>query len=311
MDLLLDLHGFVGALWLGGLPVLPAALRLDPTTARAFGRRYSAFAAGGVALIPAGTGGFWLGHIQDGSALYGTAYGAMAATKAVLLGLLLLGLANFLLLHRLAPQPRPVGTAIAGPADPDPSLLRVRRFVECEIALGIAVLAVAASLTSVPPATDLPEDRVTWSEIAERFTPDWRRLSSPDHAGLAIPALQARLDEEWQARRAAQRKRPTAFTPGEGLLPPRNAQDIAWSEYNHHWAGITVLLVALAALLDATGRVPPARHWPLLFLGLAFFILVRSDPRSGRSGRFRCTRRCATRRWCSTSSPGCWWRDSR
>ncbi|MBY0332429.1 MAG: hypothetical protein K2X49_17380 [Acetobacteraceae bacterium] len=41
---------------------------------------------------------------------------------------------------------------------------------------------------------------------------------------------------------------------------------------------VGVLLVALAALLDATGRVPPARHWPLLFLGLAFFILVRSDP---------------------------------
>ena len=296
MDLLLDLHGFVGALWLGGLPVLLAALRLDPTTARAFGRRYSAFAAGGVALIPAGTGGFWLGHIQDGSALYVTAYGAMAATKAVLLGLLLLlELANFRLLHRLVPHPRPVGTAIAGPADPDPSLLRVRRFVECEIALGIAVLAVAASLTSVPPAADLPEDRVTWSEIAERFTPDWRRLSSPDHAGLAIPALQARLDEEWQARRAAQQERPTAFTPGEGLLPPRNAQDIAWSEYNHHWAGIIVLLVAHThavanvreALLIGLSHLPPAVL--AVTVGCARWVELRGPPaRRGRragSGR--------------------------
>jgi putative copper resistance protein D len=39
-----------------------------------------------------------------------------------------------------------------------------------------------------------------------------------------------------------------------------------------------VLLVGLAALLDATGRVKLARHWPLVFLGLAGFILLRSDP---------------------------------
>jgi len=39
-----------------------------------------------------------------------------------------------------------------------------------------------------------------------------------------------------------------------------------------------VLLVGLAALLDATGRVPLARHWPLLFLALAAFIIIRSDP---------------------------------
>jgi copper resistance protein D len=39
-----------------------------------------------------------------------------------------------------------------------------------------------------------------------------------------------------------------------------------------------VLLVGLAALLDATGQVPLARHWPLLFLGLAGFVLLRSDP---------------------------------
>jgi putative copper resistance protein D len=272
------LHQTGAALWLGGLPLLLAALRLDPATARAVGRRYSAFAAGGVLLILAGIGGFWVGYIQDASALYGTAYGAMSSTKGVLLGLLLLlGLGNFLLLHRLAPPPRAVGAAaVAGGADA--GLLRVRRFVECEIALGIAVLAVAASLTSVPPAADLPEDRVTWAEITERFTPTWPRLSSPDHADLAIPALQAKLDEEWRARQAAQQARPQAFVPGEGLLPPRNAGDIAWSEYNHHWAGMVVLLVGLAALLDATGRVPWARHWPLLFLALAFFILVRSDP---------------------------------
>ena len=270
------LHAAGAGLWLGGLPALLAALRLDPAVARAAGRRYSAFAAAGVGLILLGVGGFWLGYIGGVEALYGTAYGAMSSTKAALLGLLLLlGLGNFLLLHRLGPAPaRSVGAA----AVPDAGLPRIRRFVECEMALGVAVLAVAASLTSVPPAADLPEDRVAWSEIAERFTPTWPRLSSPDHANLAIPALQSRLDAEWRARAAAEAERPRAFNPGEGLLPPRNAQDVAWSEYNHHWAGLMVLLVGLAALADATGRVPLARHWPLLFLGLAAFILVRSDP---------------------------------
>jgi putative copper resistance protein D len=271
------LHQTGAALWLGGLPALLAALRLDPATARAAGRRYSAFAAAGVGLILLGIAGFWSGYIGGPEALYGTAYGAMSATKAALLGLLLLlGLGNFLALHRLAATPRTLGAAAAPGADG--ALPRVRRFVECEMVLGIAVLALAASLTSVPPAADLPEDRVTWDAVVERFTPDWPRLSSPDHAGLAIPALQARLDEEWRARQAAQQGRPQAFTPGEGLLPPRNAADIAWSEYNHHWAGIVVLLVGLAALLDATGRVPWARHWPLLFLGLSVFILLRADP---------------------------------
>jgi copper resistance protein D len=257
------LHQAGAALWLGGLPALLGALRLSPGTAGLVGRRYSRFAALGVGLILLGSLGYWLGYIGGLEALYGTAYGAMAGTKMLLLGLLLLlGLGNWLLLHRLRAVPDGVA--------------RVRRFVECEMAAGLAVLALAASLTSVPPAADLPEDRVTWAEITGRFTPAWPRLSSPGHADLAIPALQARLDAEWQEREAQQR--PDAFTPGEGLLPPRNAQDIAWSEYNHHWSGIMVLLVGLAALLDATGRVPLARHWPLVFLGLAGFILLRSDP---------------------------------
>lgn len=259
------LHQAGAALWLGGLPALWLALRGDPMAARAVGRRYSAFAALGVGLILAGAAGFWLGYIGDVPAVYGTAYGAMAGTKLVFLLLLLgLGAANFLLLHRLGAVPQ--------------GLLRVRRFVESEMALGVAVLAIAGSLTSVPPAADLLEDRVTWDEVVTRFTPGLPRLTSPNHADLAIPALQAQLDAEHQAQQQRQAGRPQAFTPGEGLLPPRNAQDLAWSEYNHNWSGIVVLLVGLAALLDAARRFPVARHWPLLFLGLFVFLFLRSDP---------------------------------
>ena len=117
---------------------------------------------------------------------------------------------------------------------------------------------------------------VSWAEITERFTPHAPRLASPSHADLGIPALQAQLDA--QARAQADANRPQAFIPGEGFLPPRNAFDIAWSEYNHHMSGFVVLAVGLVALLDATRRVHWARHWPLLFIGLAVFLFFRSDP---------------------------------
>jgi putative copper resistance protein D len=38
--------------------------------------------------------------------------------------------------------------------------------------------------------------------------------------------------------------------------------------------------MGVLALLNQTGRVPWARHWPLGFLGLAAFLVFRSDPRA-------------------------------
>ena len=79
-------------------------------------------------------------------------------------------------------------------------------------------------------------------------------------------------------RRPARRPAaPPASIPGSGELPPRNAADIAWSEYNHHWAGLFVLLMGGLALLNQAG-VRWARHWPMTLLGLAVFLAIRSDP---------------------------------
>jgi putative copper resistance protein D len=36
--------------------------------------------------------------------------------------------------------------------------------------------------------------------------------------------------------------------------------------------------MGVLALLQQTGRAPWARHWPLIFLGLAVFLFFRSDP---------------------------------
>ena len=73
------------------------------------------------------------------------------------------------------------------------------------------------------------------------------------------------------------RTTPPAFIPGAGYMPPRNASDIAWSEYNHHWAGLIVTLIGLLAVMNRAG-LRWARHWPVLFLGLAAFLFLRSDP---------------------------------
>lgn len=264
------LHQAGAAIWIGGLPCFLMALgRLtDPTAFRLAGARYSRMSMAGVTAIL--LSGFVMGvlYIGDAQGFYGTAYGVMVGAKiAMFLMLLGLGLGNFLLVECLR-------------TNPDTPITRMRRFAEVELGIGAAIFFAAASLTSVPPAVDLTNDRVTLAEIVERNTPVWPRLSTPSHADLALPALQAKLDAEAAARQAAPR---AAFVPGAGELPPRNANDIAWSEYNHHWAGLIVVAVGLLALANRAG-VGWARHWPLCFLGLAVFLFFRSDPETWPMG---------------------------
>ena len=58
--------------------------------------------------------------------------------------------------------------------------------------------------------------------------------------------------------------------PGSGDLPPRNLDDIRWSEYNHHWAGLFVVLMGVLALANQAKLARPVtKHWPLVLLGLA------------------------------------------
>jgi putative copper resistance protein D len=258
------LHQLGAAIWIGGLPCFLAALARsrDGRAARRIGARFSRLSIAGVACIVGSGIVMAVLYVGAWSAFYGTAYGIMVGAKIAMLGmLLLLGAANFRLVERLR-------------ADPATDFTQMRRFAEVEIGIGFTVFFAAASLTSVPPAIDQFNDRVRWHEVVERNTPHWPRMRSPDHDVLALPALQAQLDRD-AAARAAQPA--AAFTPGAGVLPPRNAADIAWSEYNHHWAGIFLLVVGLLALAQQAGQ-RWARHWPLVFLGLAVFLFLRSDP---------------------------------
>lgn len=258
------LHQFGAAIWIGAIPSFVVVLRhlSDADGLRLVGARFSRMSMFGVACILLSGVTMCVFYVGDAQGFYGTAYGVMVGAKiAMFLALLGLGLGNFMVTERLR----------KGREAP---VIRMRRFAEVEIGIGFTIFFAAASLTSVPPAIDLTTDRVSLHEIAERNAPAWPRLTSPHHDRLAISQLQAQFDRD------AARVDLTAASvtvPGSGVIPPRNAEDIAWSEYNHHWAGIFVLMIGLLALLSRAG-VGWARHWPLLFLLLAGFLLLRSDP---------------------------------
>ncbi|WP_430390024.1 copper resistance D family protein [Dyella sp. 20L07] len=258
------LHQFGAAIWIGAIPCFVLALRhvQDSDGLHLIGTRFSRMSMLGVACILVSGATMFVFYVGSAQGFYGTAYGVMVGAKiAMFLGLLALGLGNFLVTERLRKRR-------------DAPVIRLRRFAEVEIGIGFTIFFAAASLTSVPPAVDLTTDRVSLHEIAERNAPAWPRLTSPDHDALAISQLQLSLDRD--AARSHQVAQ-AATVPGSGVLPPRNAEDIAWSEYNHHWAGIFVVLIGLLALLSRAG-VGWAKHWPLLFLAMAGFLLVRSDP---------------------------------
>jgi len=165
-----------------------------------------------VAAIIFGGTAMAIKYIRSADAIYGTAYGVMTSAKVgLLLMLLALGGSNYLLVEELRRDPRT-------------PILRLKRFAEVEIGIGLTVLFAAASLTSLPPGVDLAGDRLNWQEIAERATPQWPlRLTSPDHDRLTISQLQGKIAATEEQRTRA----PLAYVPGEGTILPRNAEDIA------------------------------------------------------------------------------------
>jgi putative copper resistance protein D len=236
-------HHIAAAAWIGGMPYLLLALAKIPDRDSSISilRRFSSLAIASVAvLLGAGIAmsRFYVGTM---AALTGTSYGAMLIAKTVLTAsILLLGWLNF-------------RTVRADRAFP---LLRLRRFAEVEAGIGVTVILAAASLTSSPPAIDVQADRVAAREIQTRMTPRWPRMETPALAELS-PATPLNPDAALKARHVD--------TPA----------DIAWSEYNHHWAGVVMLVIGMLSMLSR--RWAWARVWPLAFLGLALFLLIRAD----------------------------------
>ena len=265
------LHHAGAAVWIGGLPCFLSAIRWLPGGAMRskVGARYSLLSMLSVAAITFSRIGMLVHYVGSVDAMYGTAYGMMLATKITLfLGLLALGYGNFRVVRSLANNPHG-------------SILRLRRFAEVELGIGITIFFVAASMTSLPPAIDLTRNRVSLPEIAERLEPKWPALTSPSRDTLAFYEEQRTLAEEKAAHKPATLQ---AYVPGAGAPLPRNAQDIAWSEYNHHIAGAIVLVMGILVLIEKTGKAPWARHWPLLLIVLAGFLFLRSEAESWPTG---------------------------
>ena len=246
-------HHLGTATWLGAMPYLWISLgRVEGVDeARRLSERYSRMALLGVAtLVLAGLGMAW-SYVGTWSGLYTTAYGIMLVAKIYLFfAMVALGAGNYFLVRRLASNPKPL-------------LARLRRVVEAEICLGFIAILTAASLIAQAPAVDAAiQDTLTPHEIYVRLHPELPRMSSPPLAALAPPAS---LEEA---------VKDTQFVPTVWS----DDNDRAWSEYNHHWAGLIVLIAGLLALLSRHPTMRWARFWPLIFAGLAVFIVVRADP---------------------------------
>jgi len=261
-------HEAAACTWIGALPYLLAtlALPIEGKELHPLGRRFHGLATVSVGTLLAGAAALSYSYVGGLDGLYGTAYGVMVGVKGVMAAsMLALGFFNSRRVARLRD-------------DPDGPLLALRRFTEVEVGIGITIFLATASLISVPPAVDLREGRLTLAELGARMTPTWPRLTSPEHSELALQVLQAKLDA------AAGGRAEPAYVPGAGAPPPYLAEDVAWSEYNHHWAGVFVLAIGVLALIERIFRARWARSWPLLFAGLALFLLIRSDPEAWPMG---------------------------
>jgi len=227
-------HQAAAGAWLGGLvcaAVLAVRSQGDPS--ERWLHRFSALAATAVAVLATTGMTLSLAYVGTLGALITTSYGAMVLTKIVLfIALLAMGVLNHRAVHgRIRLWPRPARVAVTGV-----SPLTLRRRLEVEAGLGLVALAMAASLSSAPPAIDVTTGRATLEEVRRIFTPQWPRWQAPSAAELAA---------------ASDLGDPRA---------PRTAENRQWSEFGHHVAGVFVVSMGLLAMLERTGQAPWARH---------------------------------------------------
>jgi copper resistance protein D len=244
-------HHLGTAAWIGAMPFLLVSLGRAGSVdeARIMARRYSVMAIWSVALlVAAGIYMAWF-YVASWQGLYGTSYGVLLLAKIYLLVVVLvMGAGNWTMVQRLN-------------TDPQPLLTRLRRFAEAEVGLGFTIILAAASMSAQPPAVDM-SDQVPLSTIVTRMHPVAPRLTSPRASQLTPPSsIESSI-------------RKNEFQADGGS----DETDREWSEYNHHWAGLIVLLAGFLAFLSRVRPNSWMRFWPVSFAGLAVFILLRADP---------------------------------
>jgi putative copper resistance protein D len=265
--ILTTLHEASTCFWIGGLPFLLLGLyvaRGNRPTQWYLTQRFSRLALISVAVLAFSGIGLMIRYVGSVTGFFGTSYGMMILAKIMMLAAMLaLGAINFLLLRKHKP-----GQVIP----------RLRHLVEAEVGIGITILLSAASLTSQAPAIDLVDDTVQPSHMWMRFRPEWPSFKSPSESELSARRPGEKISDDDPTRSTV------AYT-SEGMpVSLRVLNDLRWSEYNHHWMGLTVLGMGALALLARTGRASWAEYWPLLMIGIAIFIFVRGDPECWPSG---------------------------
>jgi len=246
------LHEMGGAIWLGGvihLSALWGLARQRPDLREVWVfwlGRFSGLATGAVLLsLTAGVGLAW-SYVGTWQGLLGTGYGTLVVAKGGLLAVALaLGGMNSWTAHR----GRRRGVNLTA------STL-VPGVLEGEILLLSGLMMVAVALASLPPAADTPDEQARGSEVAAVFWPKWPRLTSPPLAAV-LPGASG------------------ASTASTEALLVANAD---WSDFNHNVAGLCVLVIGGCALAAQVWGGSWAKHWPLGWVALAGFLLVRSDP---------------------------------
>jgi putative copper resistance protein D len=248
------LHQAAGAIWLGGLLQLGGLWRLarrDPGVDSLWPQlvaRFSRMAMASVVVLV--LGGVALAWAYTGSwrALFGTGYGSLVVTKALLLGVTLL-LAAF------------NGAAARGGDRPGRlAALRARlpHLAEAEAIIIVMILFTTSALSAQPPSIDVPAaEQATVAEVVEVFRP---KLPS-----LRTPSLEA-MRQDRQG------------TDPDGI---RSRDAYLWSNFSHNVAGLILLGMSLWALAGFVTGGAWGRHWPLGFIALAVFVFLRASANGG------------------------------
>lgn len=252
------LHELGASIWAGGVLHLSALwlLARRQNDVRAFWptalARFSPLAIVGMFLIV--LPGLFLAwyYTETWGGLLGTGYGNMITVKVLLLVTVLV----------LAAYNYRAGRSWRTRHDSRPALTTAPALVEVEAGLVVALMMSAAALSSLPPAGDVGEELATPAEVWAMFSPKLPNLHGPEIYLIPAPEL-------------------TDIETGE----TRMKEDVVWSNFTHNFSGALLLVMGVMALAERYRSVRWVRHWPLLFLGFAVFILVLADPQVWPVGR--------------------------
>lgn len=186
-----------------------------------------------------------LDYVGTFKGLMGTGYGNLLIAKLVLLSLALF----FAGLNFNAAHHRIVSTENSG------LMSKVVYFIEAETLVLIALLFAAVSLSSLPPAIDIPHLTAGLAEVLQTVELKLPHLQSPTHeAFLASESVQHLSSEQFSSSAA-----------------------MTWSEYNHHISGMIILVTSLIGMLHYFRQWNWTRYWPSGLMLLAVFLFFRSD----------------------------------